>query len=151
MRIRVEANTEKSHVTDCSIEAGGNFEFLGYRFERGRRWARNKSRNALRDKIRRLSRRKGGKSLKSVIEALNPSLRGWFNYFCHAYRSDFRSMDGFVRRRLHSLLLSQEKRPGFGMTINAHKRWGNAFFAEQGLFTMSVAHAQLVQSRRGNL
>ena len=150
-KANLEANTEKSHVTDCSIEAGGNFEFLGYRFERGRRWVRNKSRNALRDKIRRLSRRKGGKSLKSVIEALNPSLRGWFNYFCHAYRSDFRSMDGFVRRRLRSLLLSQEKRPGFGMTINAHKRWGNAFFAEQGLFTMSVAHAQLVQSRCGNL
>ena len=150
-KANLEANTEKSHISDCSITAGGSFEFLGYRFERGRRWVRNKSRNALRDKIRRLSRRKGGKSLKSVIEALNPSLRGWFNYFCHAYRSDFRSMDGFVRRRLRSLLLSQEKRPGFGMTINAHKRWGNAFFAEQGLFTMSIAHAQLVQSRCGNL
>ena len=60
-------------------------------------------------------------------------------------------MDGFVRRRLRSLLLSHEKRPGFGITHSAHKRWGNAFFAEQGLFIMSVAHAQLVQSRRGNL
>ena len=40
-KANLEANTEKSHVTDCSIEAGGYFEFLGYRFERGRRWARN--------------------------------------------------------------------------------------------------------------
>ena len=150
-KANLEANTEKSHVTDCSITAGGSFEFLGYRFERGRRWARNKSRNALRDKIRRLSRRKGGKSLKRVKEALNPLLRGWFNYFCHAYRTEFSSMDGFVRRRLRSLLLSQEKRPGFGKTLSAHKRWGNAFFDEQGLFIMSVAHAQLVQSRCGNL
>ena len=64
------------------------------------------------------------------------------DYFCHAYRSEFRSMDGFVRRRLRSLLLSHEKRPGFGITHSAHKRWGNAFFAEQGLFIMPVTHTQ---------
>ena len=34
-------NAEKTHVGDCR-QAGQGFDFLGYHFELGRRWARHK-------------------------------------------------------------------------------------------------------------
>ena len=64
MRAWVEANglklhPDKTHVGDCRI-AGEGFEFLGYRFEAGQRWVRQKSLKALRDKIRDRTKRTCG-------------------------------------------------------------------------------------------
>ena len=42
-------NADKTHVGDCR-QAGQGFEFLGYRFEAGRRWVRPKSFKALRER-----------------------------------------------------------------------------------------------------
>jgi RNA-directed DNA polymerase len=47
---------EKTHIGDCR-EPGQGFEFLGYRFEAGRRWVRKKSRKALREAVRAKTRR----------------------------------------------------------------------------------------------
>ena len=140
---------DKTHVGNC-VEQGQGFEFLGYRFEAGRRWSRLKSRKALRDKIRLLTGRTRSGSLESIIAELNPILRGWFGYFMHAHRSTFRDVDGFVRRRLRALLRKREKRPGFGRTSSDHRRWPNAFFAQHGLFTLQEAYAAASQSRKGN-
>jgi RNA-directed DNA polymerase len=147
----VEANglnlhPEKTHVGDCRIKGQG-FEFLGYRFEAGRRWVRKKSLKALRDRVRGATKRTRGQSLERVIADLNPMLRGWFGYFKHANRLEFPAVDGFVRRRLRALLRKQKKRPGFGRCHADHQRWPNAFFAERGLFTMTEAHALAIQLR----
>lgn len=123
------------------------FEFLGYRFEAGSRYVRAKSLNALKDKIRDKTGRSRGASLKTIIEDLNPTLKGWFEYFKHAHKTVFSSIDGFVRRRLRSILRRQEKRPGRGICHADHKRWPNAFFATHGLFTMTEAHGQACRSR----
>jgi len=74
-------------------------------------------------------------------------LRGWFEYFKHAAPSEFRTLDGFVRRRLRALLRKQEKRPGFGRCLNDQQRWPNAFFASLGLFTLETAWDQARRSR----
>jgi RNA-directed DNA polymerase len=66
-------------------------------------------------------------------------LRGWFGYFKHARPRLFRRLDGFVRRRLRAIPRKQEKRPGMGRCEADHSRWTNAFFAEQGLFTLQGA------------
>ena len=137
---------DKTRVGNCA-EKGQGFEFLGYRFEAGRRWSRPKSRKALRDKIRHLTGRTRSGSLESIIAELNPILRGWFGYFKHAHRSTFRDVDGFVRRRLRALLRKREKRPGFGRTESDHWRWPNAFFAQHGLFTLQEAYVAASQSR----
>ena len=137
---------DKTHVGDCR-EDGQGFDFLGYRFEAGRRWVRKKSLKALRDKVRSKTGRTRGVSLISIIEELNPILRGWFAYFKQAQRLEFIRMDGFIRRRLRALLRKQEKRPGRGHCLADHKRWPNAFFAEQGLFTMTTARDLASQSR----
>ncbi len=137
---------EKTHVGDCR-EKGQGFEFLGYRFEAGRRWVRRKSLNGLRERIRARTRRTVGQSLEQVIDRLNPMLRGWFDYFKHAHPATFPSIDGWIRRRLRAILRKQNKRPGMGRCLNDHKRWPNAYFANLGLFTLTQAHALASQSR----
>lgn len=137
---------DKTHVGDCS-EAGQGFDFLGYRFEAGRRWVRKKSLKALKDRLRSKTGRTNGMSLSRIIAEINPILKGWFGYFKHAHRLEFSRLDGFIRRRLRALLRKREKRPGFGRCHADHRRWPNAFFAGQGLFTLVGAHATASQSR----
>lgn len=135
----LELHPQKTKVGDCRVEGEG-FEFLGYRFESGNRWIRNKSLMSLKDKIRNHTRRTFGQSIKSSIENLNPILKGWFAYFKHANRRYFGSLDGFIRRRLRAILRKQDRRPGMGRTKADHMRWPNAYFANLGLF--SLVHAR---------
>lgn len=129
---------DKTHVGDCR-QPGQGFEFLGYRFEAGRRFVRKKSLTRFKDKIRERTGRLRGESLARVIESLNPMLRGWFGYFKHAHPSTFTALDGFIRRRLRSMLRQQQKRPGFGRCLADHQRWPNAFFAQAGLLALHTA------------
>ena len=139
----------KTKLGNCLVKGQG-FEFLGYRFEAGRRWIRQKSRRAIRDRIRSKTGRTRGRSVNQIIEDLNPIVRGWFGYFKHANSHEFRALDGFTRRRLRAVLRKQQKRPGHGSTWLDHQRWPNAFFAERGLFTCTQAYAMASQSRCGN-
>lgn len=139
----VEANgltlhPDKTHIGDCR-QAGHGFEFLGYRFEAGERWVRRKSLNRFKDRIREKTRRTRGDSLARIVADLNPMLRGWYGYFKHAHSGIFRSLDGFIRRRLRALLRKQDKRPGFGRCHADHRRWPNAYFAAAGLFSLYPA------------
>jgi RNA-directed DNA polymerase len=139
-------SAEKTRVGDCR-QAGQGFEFLGYRFEAGRRWVRNKSLKTMRDRIRMRTKRTRGDSLAKIIADLNPTLRGWFNYFKHAHPLTLKWMDSFVRRRLRAVLRKHEKRLGMGVCREDHQRWPNKFFAAQGLFTMTAAWKLASQSR----
>ena len=137
---------DKTHVGNCRIPGQG-FEFLGYRFEAGKRWVRRKSLKSLRDRIRTKTKRTQGVGIETVIANLNPMLRGWFGYFKHANPLTFKMIDGFIRRRLRAILRKQQKRPGMGRCRADHSRRPNAFFAAHGLFTMTKAHAPARQSR----
>jgi RNA-directed DNA polymerase len=137
---------DKTRVGD-SGQPGQGFDFLGYRFEAGRRLVRKKSLKALKDKVRGLTSRSRGDSLERIINDLNPVLRGWFGYFQHATPALFGVLDGFVRRRLRALLRKQEKRPGIGRCQADHQRWPNAFFAAHGLFTLRTAYEHARHSR----
>jgi RNA-directed DNA polymerase len=128
-------------------EVGQSFDFLGYRFQNGRRFVCPKSLKALRDRIRQKTGRTRSGSLEDIIAELNPILRRWFGYFKHAYDLSFRTIDSFVRRRLRAILRKREKRPGYGSTPQDHKRWPDVFFASHGLFTLHEAHVAACQSR----
>lgn len=136
---------DKTRIGDCTVEGQG-FDFLGYRFEAGKRWVRKRSLTALRERIRTKTGRCRGESLDRIIEDLNPVLRGWFGYFKHANPYIFEVLDGFVRRRLRAVLRKQQRRPGFGHCLADHKSWPNAFFVEHGLFTLTEAHALACRS-----
>jgi RNA-directed DNA polymerase len=129
---------DKTHVGDCLVKGQG-FEFLGYRFEAGRRFVRRKSLTRLKDSIRAKTKRTRGTSLARIIDELNPTLRGWFAYFKHAHPRTFTVLDSFIRRRLRAVLRKQAKRPGHGATHDDHRRWPNAFFAEAGLLALDTA------------
>ena len=142
----LELNMDKTHVGDC-LQKGQGFEFLGYRFEAGRRLVRKKSLTKIKDAIRHRSGRTRSASLADIVAELNVVLRGWYQYFQHAVSAIFGMLDGFVRRRLRAMLRKREKRPGAGRCHADTRRWPNAYFAQLGLFTMSTARRAASQSR----
>jgi RNA-directed DNA polymerase len=113
---------DKTRIGDCR-QPGQGFDFLGYRFEAGRRLVPQKSLCAFKslpsakagDKVRAMTGRSRGASMRRIIDDLNPMLRGWFGYFKQAAPSIHRHLDGFIQR------------------------WPNTFFADLGLFTLSTA------------
>src|SRR3954454_4635500 len=127
----------KTKIVDAK-ETG--FEFLGYRFERGRRSPRPKSLDKFKDAIRAKTRRTSGESLKAIIARLTPTLRGWFEYFKHSAATTFPRLDGWIRMRLRSILRKRIGLKGRGRGSD-HHRWPNAFFAGQGLYSLKAAHA----------
>jgi RNA-directed DNA polymerase len=137
---------EKTRIANCR-KKGNGFDFLGYRFERGRRHVRKKSLDKLKETIREKTRRTRGQSLAVVVADLNRTLRGWFGYFKHAHPSTFLKLDQMIRRRLRALLRKQERRPGVGNDRVDHQRWPNAYFANAGLFALHTAWQSARQSR----
>lgn len=136
---------DKTHIVDA--EQPGGFDFLGYHLERGQRWPRQKSLRKFKETIRVKTRRTNGQSLAVIIDTVNGTLRGWFNYFKHSHRRTFAPLDGWVRMRLRSILRKRRGRRGRGGGTD-HRRWPNAYFAQQGLFSLATAHATLCQSSR---
>ena len=134
----LDLHADKTHVGDCR-RPGQGFDFLGYRFEAGRRRVRRRSLTRLKDNIRAKTGRTRGQSLARIIADLNPLLRGWFGYFQHAHPRIFVTLDRLTRRRLRSILRKQERRPGRGRSRADHQRWTNAYFAQAGLFALHTA------------
>jgi RNA-directed DNA polymerase len=126
------------------VNAQQGFDFLGYHFEDGKKWPRKKSLKKLKDTIRVKTKRNNGHSLATIITKLNRTLRGWFEYYKHSHHWTFERLDGWTRMRLRSILRRRIKLKGRGRG-NDHQRWPNAFFAEQGLFSLVTAHAQARQ------
>ena len=107
------------------------FEFLGYKIKRGSRplrlaaskirsgvrggdlyaYPRAKSVQHFQDQLRAHTRRKAPVSTRSLIEEINPIIRGWGNYYCKAHvRKLFARLDRWIVRRLWS---------------HRYKRWRN--------------------------
>ena len=136
----LQMHPDKTRVVDATLSGG--FDFLGYHFERGKHWPRATSRAKFYDNVRSRTPRSSGQSLEAIIKKLNYFLRGWFNYFKHSYRTTYAPLDGFVRRRLRSIL--RKRRGWYGMSRGCgadHQRWPNSFFTKLGLFDLKTAHA----------
>lgn len=133
---------EKTRIVDATKPGG--FDFLGYHFEQGKRWPRRRSLRRLKDLIRAKAKRTNGYSLEMVILRVNRTLMGWFEYFKHSHKTTFPPLDGWIRMRLRSILRKRQHRKGRARGRD-HQRWPNAFFTEQGLFSLVTAHAQVCQ------
>lgn len=143
--VGLELHEGKTKVVDMA-QAGSHFDFLGYRFWRGkagklRRFVRPKSRQKLRERLKPLTRRTNGHSLEAIVGKINPILRGWYGYFRHASADALGEMDGWVRGRLRSILRKRQGRMGRGRGKD-HHRWGNGYFAELGLFCLKEARVE---------
>jgi RNA-directed DNA polymerase len=138
----LELHPEKTRITH--VDAPGGFEFLGYHFERGRRWPRQKSVLKLRETVRKRTPRHDGRSLAAIITPLNAVLRGWYAYFKHGTERSLRTVDQFVRRRLRALLCRREGR-GSPRVWTAHAQYDLRFFDRAGLFCLQQARAELLR------
>jgi RNA-directed DNA polymerase len=127
----------KTRIVDARTTS---FDFLGYRFERGKHFPRAKSLAKFKDAVRAKTKRTDGRSLARIIADLNRTVRGWFAYFKHSYRTVFPSLDGWLRRRLRRMLLKRRGQDGPGRSPIVHQVWPNAYFAEHGLYSLATAH-----------
>lgn len=147
---RVDAWTKEARLVlhpekTCVVTAEEGFDFLGYHFKRGRRWPRNKSLLKLKDTIRAKTKRNNGHSLEAIIADVNVTLKGWFEYFKHSGPSSMKSVDGWVRMRLRSILRHRRGLKGRGHGRD-HQRWPNAYFVNHGLFSLKTARELARQS-----
>jgi len=77
------------------------FRFLGYNFIGKYKGISSKSMNKLKDNIRNITKRTQGVNLKTVIDRLNPVIRGHVNYFrLGDVQKEYRNLDCWVRMRL---------------------------------------------------
>jgi RNA-directed DNA polymerase len=132
----------KTRIVEATSEG---FDFLGYHFRGGKHWPRKKSTQKLKDSLRAATGRLSGRSLSCIIAVVNRRLRGWFEYFKHSVRWTFRPIDGWLRRRLRSILRKRIKRRGIAKGID-NCRWPNAFFAKHGLYSLEAAYRLACQS-----
>jgi len=98
-QLKLKVNREKSAVAKPQAR-----KFLGFSFTGGTKPKRRiapKARQRFRDKVRGITRRKKGRSMKQRIEELTQYLRGWRGYFgfCET-PSVLEQLDSWVRRRL---------------------------------------------------
>lgn len=146
---------EKTRIVAMD-KVGNHFDFLGYRFWRGkkhgkiRRFVRPKSKRKLKENVKPHTRRSNGESLPAIIAKINPVLKGWYGYFRQASADALEEIDAWIRGRLRSILRKRCKGKGRGRGQD-HQRWGNSYFAENGLFSLELARVSEIESlRRGD-
>jgi RNA-directed DNA polymerase len=136
---------EKTRIVELTRGKEG-FDFLGFHLRkveswkwRGKwylqRWPSARAMNSIRAKIRALtSRRHTGTAVSTVVERLNPVLRGWGNYFRDGNSArKFAQIDSYAHERLAILAAAKHKRSG--------RRWASeynlAWFHRLGIQTLS--------------
>jgi RNA-directed DNA polymerase len=132
---------EKTHIVDSRAKS---FSFLGYSFRGKLRFPRNKSHRKFVDRIREMTPRKSGDSIEAMIQWINQSTQGWFNYFRHCTWNIFVKYDEMIRRRLRRMLLKRNRHNPKRLPRN--QRWQNAYFTERGYTGLVAAHVRFVQS-----
>ena len=145
----LQLHPQKTRVVDTRVS---RFQFLGYEFwpRDGKppgRQPRRSSQMKLRDAVRAKTPRRSGKSLREIISDLNPTLRGWFGYFRHCFHNIFAGVDGFVRRRLRTVLRKFKKRHGSARNRSDNARYPNEFFLKWMLFSLVAKHEDLAHQR----
>lgn len=109
-RLKLTLNREKSRVARPWV-----CDYLGY----GMSWHQqpklrvaSMSLHRLRERLREQLRQMRGRSVKHVIERINPVLRGWSGYFkLSQSRRPLEEIDGWVRHKLRCVIWRQWKRP----------------------------------------
>jgi RNA-directed DNA polymerase len=137
----------KTRIVDAS-QAGG-FDFLGYHFERGHRWPRQKSLEKFKEAIRQKTKRLRPDSMERIIEDVNRTTRGWGAYFKDSVANVFPPLDCWIRRRLRTIQRRRRKGKGRGRGRD-HQRWTNAYFAELGLISLALIRAKAANPSTGH-
>jgi len=106
-KLKLKINQEKSKV--CGVSES---KFLGYTIlNSGILTVSKQSIVRIKTKVRQITRRNRGVKFENLISELNPTLRGWLNYFRFAQcRRLVQNLDAWVRRKLRCYRIKQCKR-----------------------------------------
>ena len=165
--LKLQVNQSKSHIA----HSDEGVKFLSVEIGTLQTNIQAKKLKSLKDKLKKLTRRKGGRPLSVVIASINPLLRGFSQYFriANADRA-FSSVAGWLRRRLRSIQLRLWKTPrrlkrrllqlGYrqpfrglrmfswrsAMSPDSHKAMPNKWFRSLGLFDIGKVETGYVFS-----
>jgi RNA-directed DNA polymerase len=126
---------EKTRIVDASQPGG--FDFLGWHFESGYKWPREKSVKRFKETLREETRRNNGNSLEEIIRRLNRRLKGWAQYFRGGQGKTYATLDSWLRVRLRSILRRRTGRKGRGWLD--HRKYTITYFAELGLISLKAS------------
>lgn len=161
-QLRLKVNRNKS-----AVDRPWNRSFLGYSMtshKQPRLKVATVSEKRHKARIKEILRKGRGRKLATVIEELQPVMRGWVNYYQYAaVRRTFEELDQWIRRKLRCILWRQWKRPrtrakrmmqaglteahAFCSAFNGRGPWWNAgashmnlacptsYFSKAGLFS----------------
>ncbi len=108
-RLRLQVNRQKS-----AVDRPWKRKFLGYSMtwhKQPRLKVAPLSVQRLKMGLKKAFRQGRGRNLGKFIEDLNPTLRGWVNYFrLSEVKGLFEQLDGWIRRRLRCIIWRQWKR-----------------------------------------
>lgn len=106
-RMRLKVNKSKSH-----IRKPHELNFLGHSIlPDGQLGLSRESEARFKAKLKRITQRNRGISLRALVAELNPVIRGWLNYFKLArMQRRIRQIEGWLNRRIRCFRLKQCKR-----------------------------------------
>lgn len=108
-KLHLKVNPEKSAVSHPWWRAYLGFSFTSKR-DNPRIRIHSSSIKRMKQRVRELTSRSGGRSLEQVIYRLNQYLKGWWAYFGKAdVAAGFRSINYWIIRRLRSIIWKQWK------------------------------------------
>ena len=146
-RLGLELHPEKTRRVELSWGKQG-FDFLGCHLRKrmsGPIWERSRKRiyflqrepsqrsmKRVRQRVKHIApNRRRHQDLSTIIDELNPVLRGWGNYFRTGNAANkFVAVDGYVVRRLRTLMV---KRKGRNLRRGEVIGWTRDFFEAHGL------------------
>jgi RNA-directed DNA polymerase len=145
-RLRLEVNTDKSAVARPETR-----HFLGYRLAPQPDGSvevllSERSVKRLRERIRELTPRSSGRSLKAVIEQVNAYMSGWLGHFrvcTSGIERIVSNADAHIRRRLRAIVLKHWRRKRtiarnlIRLGITYRTAWRRVYQGRKSLWTLS--------------
>ena len=108
-KLRLKVNLDKSAVSHPWWRPYLGFSFTSRR-DNPRIRIHSSSIRRMKQRVRQLTSRSGGRSLPQVIDQLNQFLKGWWNYFGKAeVAAGFKSINYWIIRRLRAIVWKQWK------------------------------------------
>lgn len=105
-KLKLKVNREKSQVARSEM-----VKFLGFTVVNGTLAIAQKALKTAMSKVKALTPRGTGKTLKATIKSINQWYVGWSNYYSLSnYPSQLAKMEAHIRRRLRARLIYQQKR-----------------------------------------
>ena len=106
--LKLKVNERKTHIAHSDT----GIKFLGVVIYTNYTGIQDKKLKVLKEKVKQLTKRNGGRNLVQVLKQLNSVLRGFVSYFKIAnISSKLKGLASWVRRRLRAVQLTLWKKP----------------------------------------